>query len=66
MEAAILGGFLVVQLVAHYGHNVTGLAVFQHLGKYHWVVWIAHPVVLHGLQDYAIHVVDVAAHTFIH
>ncbi len=64
MEIFILIGFVLVQLTAHYGHRITGLVIFQRIGKHHWVVWIAHPAILHGVQDYAIHVVDVMGHTF--
>lgn len=66
MEVAIFAGFIFVQLVAHYGHKITGLIIFQRIGKHHWVVWVAHPAVLHGLQDYAIHVVDTSVHFMFH
>lgn len=31
--------------------------IFKHTEKYHWMVWLGHPVVIHTVQDYAIHFV---------
>jgi hypothetical protein len=33
MEIFIFVGFLVIQFTAHYGHQITGLAIFKQIGK---------------------------------
>lgn len=61
MEAIILLSFVGVQIGAHLLPRVWGKAsqyvLVQKVSKSHWIVWLFHPVVLHGIHDYAIHFV---------
>lgn len=61
MEAIILLSFVAVQASAKllpvaFG-KIAHLVWVQKLSKNHWIVWFFHPVVLHGLHDYAVHFV---------
>lgn len=61
MEAIILLSFIGVQVGAHFLPRVCGkvgrYALVQRVSKSHYLIWLVHPVVLHGLHDYAIHFV---------
>jgi hypothetical protein len=62
MEAAIFVTFIVIQFAAKElpekcGERFRNLAIVQHIRDNHWVVWLMHPAVLHGLHDYVIHFV---------
>lgn len=32
-------------------------SVFRHAERFHWAVWLGHPVVVHTIKDYSIHFV---------
>jgi len=61
MELIIFASFLAVQAAAksapHLCERIAHLAIVQRISQHHWIVWLAHPVVLHSLHDYAIHFV---------
>lgn len=61
MELIIFASFLAVQAAAkltpHACERIAHLWIVQRLAQHHWVVWLAHPVVLHSVHDYAIHFV---------
>lgn len=65
MELAICGAFIVLQISAKCLPIVCKLmyakaghwAFVQRVSANHWVVWLFHPALWHGLHDYAIHLV---------
>lgn len=61
METVVFGAFIVLQIAFRELPNVAKWAgkfvIVQKLANNHWLVWIFHPAVLHGLQDYAVHLV---------
>lgn len=61
MELAIFVAFLSLQtatkVLPHVCEQIAHYAIIQRISKHHWIVWLGHPVVLHSLHDYAIHVI---------
>jgi hypothetical protein len=59
MEATIFVVFLGLQIVVKAmpkaWEHVAQFAIVQRISQNHWIVWIFHPTVLHGIHDYAIH-----------
>lgn len=60
MEILVFASFVVIQYAAkqlpavlHKSNCCTKLA--DALAHNHYAVWLAHPAVLHGLHDYAVH-----------
>jgi hypothetical protein len=61
MEMTIFTAFLVIQIAAKTlpvcFEKFAHLAIVQRVAKNHWIVWFFHPVVLHGVHEYAVHFV---------
>lgn len=61
MELIIFVAFVGVQATAHCLPKMCArfnhLWIVQHIANKHWVVWLFHPVILHGIHDYALHFV---------
>lgn len=70
VELIIFAAFLVLQAGAKALPNVatkiSHFAIVQRISKHHWVVWICHPTVLHGIHDYAIHFVVYSGYVITH
>lgn len=60
-ETVILIAFVGLQTGFHLAprlfNHLAHIVWVQRLGKHGWIVWLIHPSVLHGLQDYMIHFV---------
>lgn len=70
MEAAIFVTFIGIQAACkgleklcteedHWLH-----AAMQRLSRNHYVVWLFHPAVLHGMQEYVVHYVIYSGQIF--
>lgn len=61
MEFAIFAAFLAIQFAAKQlptqFKRIATIPIVARIGQHHWVVWMFHPAVLHGIHDYAIHFV---------
>lgn len=61
METLVFASFLLIQIAARamptMCSGISHLVFVQRIAKNHWFVWIAHPVVIHAVHDYAIHFV---------
>lgn len=62
MELAIFVAFLWLQFAAKalpewFKHHDKLVVIMQRLGKNHYLVWLAHPAVIHAVHDYAVHFV---------
>lgn len=59
MEIAIFCVFMTLQFSAKYlpalCEKAAQFAAVQRLAQHHWVVWLGHPVIWHGVHDYAVH-----------
>jgi len=57
-ELLVLLGFGVLQISFHSVEKLKDkCSFFKNAEKYHWIVWLGHPVVVHTIRDYAIHIV---------
>ena len=70
IEIIIFGAFLVIQFTAKnvptWASRIAHLAIVQRISKHHWLVWICHPAILHGIHDYAIHFVVYSGYVISH
>jgi hypothetical protein len=61
MEMTIFTAFIVLQIAARTlpetCKRIAHFAWVQRLADKHYLVWIAHPVVIKGLHDYVVHFV---------
>lgn len=61
MEALIFVSFVGIQWLAHelpeWISHTRCKSVADKLSKNHYLVWMAHPAVVHGLHEYAVHLI---------
>lgn len=56
-ELIIFAAFLGLQTAFHSSHKLMEHPLVYKISHKPWLVWIFHPTVLHGVQDYGIHFV---------
>lgn len=59
MELAICIIFIGLQAGAkalpHACGKVAHWAIIQRISRHHWIVWLGHPVIWHGIHEYVVH-----------
>lgn len=57
MDVTVFVAFVALQCGFQSAHKLSNSKFSRWIAGKHWLVWLVHPAVLHGVQDYAIHVV---------
>jgi hypothetical protein len=61
MEAVIAISFIALQFGAKclplMCSKLAHFALIQRISQHHWIVWLGHPVIWHGLHEYCVHLV---------
>jgi uncharacterized membrane protein len=60
-EVIVFASFLSIQVLAHklpeWIEHTRCKRIAEKLSRNHYLVWAAHPAVLHGIHEYAVHLV---------
>lgn len=61
MEMTVFACFLLIQIAARAlpatFEHIAHIAIVQRISKNHWCVWLVHPVMVHAVHEYAIHLI---------